>query len=204
VKLHASYRLFRSGLIGSILLGLAAGGHLAGGGQLPAPAILAALCAVTMVPVSALARFRLSFPVLAALIGAGQIWLHGAFDALSGHVPLAGPSSLVSGHAGRMLAPPDHQALVLSGPAHGSGPDGLMIAAHAIATLITALLLARRERALCAVDGWLTPLLQSLGPALIIPARGPVPSAATKAISPAHHSVRLPALRGPPMLTGTP
>jgi hypothetical protein len=46
---RASFRLFRTGLIGSIVLGFAAGGHLAGGGLLPQPAILAALCALTMV-----------------------------------------------------------------------------------------------------------------------------------------------------------
>ncbi|MGO4611145.1 hypothetical protein AB4142_32925, partial [Variovorax sp. 2RAF20] len=75
---RASFRLFRTGLIGSIVLGFAAGGHLGGGGLLPQPAILAALCAVTMVPVAALTRFRLSFPVLTGLLGAGQLWLHWA------------------------------------------------------------------------------------------------------------------------------
>ena len=59
---RASFRLFRTGLIGSIILALAAGGHLAGGGRLPDPAILAGLCAVALVPAAALTRFRLSFP----------------------------------------------------------------------------------------------------------------------------------------------
>ena len=70
---RASFRVFRSGLIGSIILGLAAGGHLAGGGRLAA---IRRSCWRSvpwrMVPVAALTRFRLSFPVLAGLIGAGQ------------------------------------------------------------------------------------------------------------------------------------
>ncbi|WP_185982460.1 hypothetical protein [Arthrobacter sp. KBS0703] len=45
---RASFRLFRTGLIGSVVFGLAAGGHLAGGGQLPALSVLAALCAVCL------------------------------------------------------------------------------------------------------------------------------------------------------------
>ena len=96
---RASFRLFRTGLIGSILLGLAAGGHLAGGGQLPALSVLAALCAVTIVPVAVLSRFRLSFPILTGLIGAGQVWLHWAFGALSAGAPSAIPPALLSGHA---------------------------------------------------------------------------------------------------------
>src|SRR6476619_2065349 len=72
---RASFRLFRTGLIGSIIVALAAGGHLAGGGRLPEPAIVTALCAVAMVPVAVLTRVRLSFPALAGLLGAGQLWL---------------------------------------------------------------------------------------------------------------------------------
>jgi hypothetical protein len=89
---RASFRLFRTGLIGSLVIGFAAGGHLAGGGQLPSAAILAALFAVTLVPVAALTRFRLSGPALAALLGAGQLWLHWALDALGG----AGPAEAES------------------------------------------------------------------------------------------------------------
>lgn len=201
MKPHASFRLFRSGLIGSILLGMAAGGHLAGGGQLPAPAVLAAICAVTMVPVVALTRFRLSFPVLAGLIGAAQVWLHGAFDALSPGMPAAVGPALVSGHAGHPAASLDHGTWVLAaGPAHVPAPDGLMITAHALATVGTALLLAHVERALGVVVGWLAPLLLSPEPVLIIPARDPGTCAIAEVLPPAHHSVRMPSWRGPPML----
>ena len=117
---RASFRLFRTGLIASIVFGLAAGGHLAGAGSLPAPAVLAALCAVTMVPVAALTRFRLSFPVLTGLIGAGQIWLHWAFIALSGGAPAAVPPAVLSGHAGHSghAASLGHESLAGAAQAH--------------------------------------------------------------------------------------
>ncbi|MFE5835376.1 hypothetical protein [Arthrobacter sp. NPDC056493] len=200
MKPHASFRLFRSGLIGSIILGLAAGGHLAGGGQLPMPAILAALCAVTMVPVAALTRFKLSLPVLIGLIGGGQAWLHWAFDAMSAETSTAIAQAPLSGHAGHAPASLNHEALMLAGPTHESAPDGLMFAAHAVATLATALLLAHGERALAALADWLGPLFWTPEPAVIVPVRGPFSCASAALLPPKHHSVRLPSRRGPPLL----
>lgn len=193
---RASFRLFRTGLIGSIVLGLAAGGHLAGGGQLPTLSVLAALCAVTMVPVVALTRFRLSFPVLTGLIGAGQLWLHWAFGALSGESPSAVHSKLLAGHAGHAATTLAHETVAV--PAHTAAPDALMIAAHAVATVATALLLARGERALGVLAGWLAPLLGQPEPAAIIPARVPGPSAVPAVLRPSWVGLRLPSRRGPP------
>lgn len=200
MKPHASFRLFRSGLIGSIVLGLAAGGHLAGGGLLPAPAILAALCAVTMVPVAALTRFKLSLPVLVGLIGGGQAWLHWAFDAMSAEIPTAMSPALLSGHAGHTPASLNHEALMMAAPVHGAAPDGLMFAAHALATLATALLLAHGERALGALADWLSPLFWDAEPSVVVPVRAPFACAAAAVLPPKHHSVRLPSRRGPPLL----
>lgn len=197
---RASFRLFRTGLIGSILLGLAAGGHLAGGGQLPALSVLAALCAVTIVPVAALSRFRLSFPVLTGLIGAGQVWLHWAFGALSMGAPSA--PALLSGHAAHAdhaATTVAHDAMTLAVPAHAAAPDALMFVAHAAATLTTALLLARGEQALGVLAGWLEPLLRQPEPASILPARVPGPCAAAVILPPMRPGLRLPSRRGPPM-----
>ena len=204
VKPHASFRLFRSGLSGSIIRGRAAGGHLAGGGQLPMPAILAGLCAVTMVPVAALTRFKLSLPVLIGLLGGGQAWLHWAFDAMSAGTSAAGSPALLSAvplseHAGHAPAALNHEALMLAAPAHGSAPDGLMFTAHAVATLVAALLLARGERALGALADWLSPLFWDAEPAVIVPVRVPRPHFAAALLPPTHHSVRLPSRRGPPL-----
>lgn len=194
---RASFRVFRSGLIGSIILGLAAGGHLAGGGRLPDPAILAALCAVAVVPVAALTRFRLSFPVLAVLIGAGQAWLHWSFSALSAGTPMV-PASMVQAHTGHAAPalPPEVVSSAMTVPS--AGTDGLMFAAHAAATLGTALLLARGEQALSALAYWLRPLVRLPEPVTIVPARVPGPAPAPLILPLDRLGRRLPTRRGPP------
>lgn len=196
---RASFRLFRTGLIGSVVLGLAAGGHLAGGGQLPELPVLAALCALTMVPIAALTRFRLSFPVLTVLIGSGQLWLHWAFTTL----PVGGqadvPHVLLLGHAGHATTTLAHETLTVGVPAHAATPDALMFASHAVATLGTALLLARGERALGVLAGWLRTLLRRPEPATFLSAR--VPGCVVAAVLPSSRpGLRLPSRRGPPVL----
>ena len=189
-----------TGLIGSIIVALAAGGHLAGGGRLPEPAIVTALCAVVMIPVSVLTRFRLSFPALAGLLGVGQPWLHWSFDALSAAAPVrhSGPGGRrPSGPRPRRLAPG------MLGPAMAAAAavmDGAMFAAHAVATLGTALLLARGERALSALASWLRPLMQLPGPAAVLPVRVPGPRIANLTLPMDRVGRRLPTRRGPPAL----
>jgi hypothetical protein len=197
---RASFRLFRTGLIGSIVLGLAVGGHLAGGGQLPALPVLAALCGVTMIPVAALTRFRLSFPFLACLVGAGQLWLHWALEALSVGVPPADPTALLGGHAGHAATHLTHEAVAVAVPTHAAAPDSFMFASHAVATVTAALLLARGERALGVLAGWLEPLLRRPEPVTILPARNPSPRLGTVVLPSSRPGLRLPARRGPPVL----
>lgn len=195
---RASFRLFRTALIGSIVIGFAAGGHLAGGGHLPGPAILAAVCAVSMIPVAALTRFRLSFSALTGLLGAGQLWLHWAFGALQAASPTTASQPLIAGHArhsGTVLAA---EALGGATPAHVSASDGLMFAAHALATLATALIMARGERALGVLASWLRPLVRRPEPVGTVPERVPGPCAVPAILPPAGPGLRLPALRGPP------
>lgn len=200
--LRASFRLFRTGLIGSVVLGLAVGGHLAGGGQLPALAVLAALCAVAVVPVAALTRFRLSFPALTGVLGAGQLWLHWAFDALSAGAPPPVPMALLAGHANHHTGHAVHETLAVAGaaPTHAAAPDWLMFASHAVATLVTALLLAWGERALAALAGWLEPLLRQPEPAIVLPARAPGLCTGAVVLPPSRPGIRLPSRRGPPLL----
>jgi hypothetical protein len=198
---RASFRLFRTGLIGSLVIGFAAGGHLAGGGQLPAAAILAALSAVTLVPVAALTRFRLSWPALVGLLGAGQLWLHWAFDALGG-ADAAPPASAALlpghlGHTGAALEPAFVGAAAES--VHTAVADGAMFVAHAIATVCTAALLARGERVLAALASWLHPLFRRPEPAVIRPGRVPVPLPVPAVLPRTRAGVRLPTRRGPPV-----
>ncbi len=204
---RASFRLFRTGLIGSVIVALAAGGHLAGGGRLPEPAIVTALCAVALVPVAVLTRFRLTFPVLAGLLGAGQVWLHWSFSALSAAAPAGLPARMAGtghpGHANQAVAgvPPEVLDASLAVPGAlvpGAGTDAAMFAAHAAATLVTALLLARGERALAALADWFRPLLQRPEPGTVLPARVPGPVPAGTVLPAERAGRRLPARRGPP------
>ena len=198
---RASFRLFRTGLIGSVVLGLAAGGHLAAGGQLPALPVLVALCAASMAPVAALTRFRLSFPALAGLIGAGQLWLHWAFGTLSG-APSGVPQVLLSAHAehtDHVATTVAHGTLTVAVPAHTEAPEALMFAAHTVATLVTALLLARGERALGVLAGWLEPLLRRPGPTTNFPVRIPGPYNVAVVLPSSRPGLRLPSRRGPPL-----
>ncbi len=198
---RASFRLFRTGLIGSLIVALAAGGHLAGGGRLPEPAIVTALCAVAMVPVAVLTRFRLNFISLAGLLGAGQLWLHWSFGALSTAAPESVPAGMANNHPGHAAAviPPEmiHPSMAVS----AAGMDGAMFAAHAVATLGTALLLARGERALSALGSWLRPLVQLPEPVSVVPTRVPGPCAAILTLPRVRVGRLLPTRRGPPELS---
>jgi hypothetical protein len=49
--------------------------------------------------------------------------------------------------------------------------------------------------------GWLRPLLHSAEPLIVVPARVASPCVTTAVLPPAHHALRLPPRRGPPMLT---
>lgn len=192
---RASFRMLRTGTIASVILGLAAGGHLAGGGVLPEPAILLGLCALTVLPVSVATKFRLTFPVLLGLLGAGQACLHWALHALSTAAPLASP--VPSGHA-------QHTQILMTGPsmavseAHAPADDWQMFVAHAVATMATAAVLARGEQALWALAAWLRPLVKRPVPCAIIPARVPGPCTAPIVLTRDQQVRRIPARRGPP------
>ncbi|MDQ0210087.1 hypothetical protein [Arthrobacter bambusae] len=193
----APFRLLRTTLIGSIILGLAAGGHLAGGGNLPTPAILTALCALTILPVAILTRARLSFPALAGLLGAGQLCLHWAFGALSG---TSTATQLQSGHAGHVPWSPAPDAVGAIASSHAAASDWQMLAAHTLATAGTALVLARGEQALWALASWLRPLVQLPAPTAIQPLRTPAPCTAPAVRPRGLAGLRLPSRRGPPTL----
>jgi len=195
---RASFRLLRTGTIAAVILGLAAGGHLAGGGVLPEPAILLGLCALTVLPVSVATKFRLSFPVLAGLLGAGQAGLHWAFHALSTAAPLAGPAP--SGHVWHGQSPMPSMTGHFMTPAgtQAAADDWQMFAAHAVATVATAAVLARGEQALWALAAWLRPLVEVPAPWTIVPARVPRPCTAPIVLTWDKLVRRIPARRGPP------
>lgn len=152
------FHFLRASAVATVILTLAAGAHLAGGGVLPAPAIMLAVLALTALGSTTATRLRLGFPALAALLGTGQLALHEVFAAFSAPAAAMASGSAVphDGHlagAGILASAADH----IAGPGTTSGP--LMLAAHTLATLGSALLLAKGEAALWALAAWLRPLV---------------------------------------------
>jgi hypothetical protein len=162
---HAShartpFHAMRSGALAVAIVALAAGAHVLSGGALPVAPVLLAVLALTGLVTTLATRFRLGFPVIAALLGAGQLVLHEAFTAFG---PLAVPAPGSSAHhlAAEHLSPPLGAETV-----HFHEVDTplswLMLTGHALATAASALLLAKGEQALWQLEAWLRPLLQLL------------------------------------------
>lgn len=193
-------RMLRAAVVSAVVLVLSAGAHLGAGGTLPHPGVLAGLAALTMLSATVVAKRTLKLPALVAVLGGGQFALHHAFGLLSTSATtmVCASDSSHSGHSG-------HAALLtctvqsaethLHAPVAGAGV--MMFVAHAIATLATAILIARGEETLHAVAGWLRPLFSVLRAS---PAR---PQVRVGAVVQAHrlHAVPFlisPPLRGPP------
>ncbi|WP_434617328.1 hypothetical protein [Arthrobacter sp. A5] len=159
----APFRWLRSGAIGVTILSLAAGAHTLAGGSLPAPLILAALTALTGLASVTATGFRIPLPLMATLLGASQLLLHGAFDLLSapgmaGFTDPAMHHHLVSSAAGPVpvaAAMPDMAA----GPAAPTAALAMTLA-HIGATLACAVVLTKGEDALWLLAGWLRPLVR--------------------------------------------
>ncbi|MGX1162457.1 hypothetical protein FBY31_3484 [Arthrobacter sp. SLBN-100] len=191
------FHLFRASAVATVILTLASGAHLAGGGELPAPVILLAVLALTALGSTTATRLRLDFPALATLLGGGQLALHELFTVF-GSPGAAAPirATLHTGHlAGAdVLAPAVghvHAAESTSGP--------LMLATHALATLACALLLAKGEAALWALAAWLRPLAalpRAVAPDAVPPALASFPAAAARRRP--WRNLRQDSRRGPP------
>jgi hypothetical protein len=192
------FHFLRSSAVATVILALAAGAHLAGGGELPAPAILLAVLALTALASTSATRHRLGFPSMAALLGGGQLVLHELFTAFGPSVAEAGPITAAS-HEGHfpgagILAPAAahlHEGDAANGP--------LMLAAHALATVVCAILLARGEAALWALSAWLRPLValpRAVAPDAVPPATASFPAFPVP-LSP-WRNLRQDSRRGPP------
>lgn len=200
MTMGSALRFGRSAVVAAAVLCLAAGAHTAAGGAMPPAAVVLALGALTWLPVMVLAGRRLGPVTVLAVLSFGQLALHQAFE-LFGTVQCApsGPMAEHAGHAGH-LGHAGHAAVALdcvSASAHTGNSPG-MLAAHVLATAVTALMLARGEAALWALAGWLRPLVQ-LPTATAAPVRVSLPIN-TQAPLPLYtaYLVRLMPLRGPP------
>jgi hypothetical protein len=201
MKHHAPLRLLRALTVTSLTVGLAAGGHVAGGGNLPAPMITLALAALVLVPVTWLTRRELSFTTLLGLLGAGQLVLHEAFTTLSVSAvcqsPMSGGSHHHAGTSSLQCLPTAAAAGMDTHTAAAVDPVAMLIG-HALAVLATAWFLRRGEASLWQLLAWMRPLVRVLRPA-VIPVAGPRTFARNPVFIPAPwRNLRLHSLRGPP------
>jgi hypothetical protein len=192
-------------MVALTVLSLAAGAHTLAGGRLPSAGILLALLALTALASTTATRLKLNFPAMAGLLGAGQLVLHQAFTAFS--VPASGIRSEPGGHAAPHHLGPVPLPVGADGQLAASVPDSqfallslLMLAGHALATLLCAVLLARGESALWALAAWLRPLLGLPVPVAPAAVAEPAPAAGWAADSAPlpWRNLRRDCRRGPP------
>ena len=209
MDLRGPLRLFRAALVIALAVSLAVAGHVLGGGQLPGIGTVAVTAAVLMAPAAWLARRQLSFTVLFALLGAGQLTLHTAFAAFSpgaSCLPQLPFSQLSSG-----LTPPTgglthygHGGLnctaAVETVAMGDGANSpAMLAGHLLAMLATAWLLRRGEAALWQLLAWLRPLVRLPRPFGFTPASHRPAAWPTVFVAAHRRNLRHNTLRGPPL-----
>ncbi|WP_262107844.1 hypothetical protein [Arthrobacter sp. Marseille-P9274] len=186
----APLRLLRAGGFSAAAFCLSAAAHVAGGGTLPATAVVVALGALTLLPVMVLAGRKLGAATTAAALGASQLLLHQAFTVLSStsNCTEAGGHSHAGAGSLDCVAAASHSAAD-----HGAA----MLAAHVIATAFIGLMLARGEEALWALAAWLRPLVR-LPSAVVQPVPGRPSPAATPRLLRTLCQLELHPLRGPP------
>ncbi|MBP2218252.1 hypothetical protein [Arthrobacter sp. CAN_C5] len=187
-------RLARSLATSVVVLSLAAGAHVIGGGHLPAPLIVAVLGSATLLAVTVIAKKALSLPALLLVLGLGQWLLHTAFS-------LASTTSACVAAPARHYAVQSVSCLPNGAHAHAASAhtDVWMLALHALAVVATGFMLQRGEAAARLAASWLVPLLRL--PDVV----GPVPAPRIPLFPPApvRRSARafrdVPPLRGPPL-----
>lgn len=193
-------RVARTVAVTAVVVGLAVAAHVAGGGRPPRPLALVGLAFATAYVCAWVARRRLSLPLLAGLLAAGQWALHHAFDLVGAAcAPVTAPM-----HAGHAVAagscePVAAAAGVVAGR-HAAAPSWAMLAAHVAATAVSALVLASGDRALWALCGLLAALLPAL-PRAAAPVAVPVRRAPDVAAVPRPRRavlLRVSPRRGPP------
>lgn len=158
-------RLTRAAAFGVATLGLATGAHVSAGGALPSMMVLSALMVPLTVAALVLTARRCGPVLLLGSLTAAQLLLHETLMALTPH-PAAEmfPTEMGAHHGAQALVSGQvsaHSASAMSGAAV-AGTEGwsvTMKTAHVLAILVTALLLARGEKALWQLAARLLPTL---------------------------------------------
>lgn len=149
-------QLLRLAAFSSAATVLALGSHLVGGGAPPAWWATMLACGVPSVAAAGMVRRRPGRIGIGVVLGAVQLVLHEIFIAGAAMPGCPGPAT-----AGEHL---DHDGALA---VHGVVDGGWMVAAHAVAVLITALLLDHLDAVIVAMGEWLSPLRSILrGPSV--------------------------------------
>lgn len=153
---RAPFHALRSGAISIVVVLLAAGAHVVGGGELPTAPVLLALVALTALAATLATRFKLNFFTLAGLLGAGQLALHEAFTTLS---PITASKQGMNHHLGGEALSPGLDIAATHTHELGTAFGTMMFVGHVLATFASAVVLAKGENALWQLAAWLRPLL---------------------------------------------
>lgn len=152
-------RLVRAAAVSSIATLLAALSHTLGGGSAPHPLLILAV-ATLLTPLSALlVGARQSRGRVAATIVLGQAAFHLLFQALGSPTGTTsvGATSLVGGGHSHVI---DLAALGSASPV--AGPGVLMLFAHAVAAMLTIVLVWHGEAVVRVVTRWVEALLRQV------------------------------------------
>jgi len=163
-------RLVRGAGLTALAVALAGIAHVVAGGRAPAPVLLVALGLLLLPAGVGCARRRVRPVAAAVLLGATQVVVHHVLAAASGSVPGStspGTASLGTASPGTAAAfacqgleavGAGHHAAALHCAPPGTGRTRatlVMLAAHALAVVVTALVVAGADRALWwAVELW--------------------------------------------------
>ncbi|WP_409484289.1 hypothetical protein [Arsenicicoccus dermatophilus] len=201
----------RTGVLAATTVCLAALAHACGGGSLPGPAALLVLGALVGAGSLVASAHRLGTRSLAVLLGGGQLGLHLAFTVLgrTGAPVDPGVGMAIAAHHGHGSVPDlaaahlhaagDQSAGAHAALGHVHHGGWVMLLAHVLATAVTALVLARGERALWLLAGLVAPAVRPLP---VRPALRPRPALPVlPVLAPALAHVRdVAPRRGPPLL----
>lgn len=162
-------RVARAAAFGVATLALASGAHVSAGGALPSVMVLASLALPLTMAAVILTSRRCGLLFLLGSLTAAQVLLHEALMSLSSHAPgemLAaavggqhGAHALVSGPMSGQSTSAMDSAMGGVALAGAGGWSAAMMAMHALATVVTTLLLARGEQALWQLVARLLPAL---------------------------------------------
>ena len=166
--------MFRAAMLGSVAFALALSAHVVAGGTAPSMAVclvLAMVCGGVCVGVTAR---RLGLVAMTTTLGLLQLGLHYSFMWLtSGGCVTGSPTGMAPmrmlGGPAQILACAPMAAGTMASMAHV--PTGLMLGAHAVATMTTALVLAHGERVLWLLVSAVWTVFHAVGHVLVSPAK---------------------------------